>query len=232
MHSTAPNSDRSNCGFGVFTAKQAFPQCCDVDSCIPRNLCVRSHAPAPHKAHVDSCVVALLNSGCPSAIIKRVRSVIVREAINGMFWRARSHVGQERREIVVPSLAYCDSSASVVVVLRMASAKAAGAHVLPRGIFTCPASSAASAMLERQLGDTLFAQATATLLLTRPQRSRSRNSDATAVAPTLNVVWPARTRRTKVGNDDEAPKSITKLNAHLAIIQCDADHVLARVETA
>lgn len=77
-----------------------------------------------------AAILRLLASGCPAAIIRRVRSVVV-DALDGVLRRALAHVGDEDVNIGAPAIAHGDAARSVPLVIEMSWIRAAGHHRAP-----------------------------------------------------------------------------------------------------
>lgn len=78
----------------------------------------------------DTTVPSLFGSAGPSAVLGRVRPVVV-DSFEGKPWRAQPHIRQEGREVVYPTVAYSDTSAAVVVPSRVGRVSTASLHVHP-----------------------------------------------------------------------------------------------------
>lgn len=107
----------------------------------------------------------LLLCGGPSTILLTVRSVVV-DAIKRMSWWARSHVFQERSEIVAPPVVHYDPSCAVPLILRDVGIKAASLRALPTFVLASAVMSVALIEPDRAM---LGLQTTATLSPSAPQ---------------------------------------------------------------
>lgn len=61
---------------------------------------------------VSACVVVLSQLQCPVAVVGRIWSVVV-AAFNAVPRWARSHVGVERSEVILPAVAHCDTAPAI-----------------------------------------------------------------------------------------------------------------------
>lgn len=127
-----------------------------------------------------STVLSLFGRGCPPAIVRRVRTVVI-NAVNRMIRRGlTAHILKEGRVVPSPSGADCD--ASPCVTRRILCARAAGSinQVAPRGILGrhWPA---LAVLCERSLG-TLTDEATARLRIAVTQGHRPDGFGVTTVA--------------------------------------------------
>lgn len=81
--------------------------------------------------HVPARVIALFADCRPSAVLARIRAVVV-NAVNRVPLRwSRAHVVDERVKAIAPGIAHRDASASVVLELTARLVIAAGAHHVP-----------------------------------------------------------------------------------------------------
>lgn len=83
-----------------------------------------------------AAVVGLLFRCSPSAVLWRIRSVVVWESINrmGVRW-PMSHIGKECLETVFPSVTYGDPTSAIFRIIRIVSVEAACLYALPGCIF-------------------------------------------------------------------------------------------------
>ena len=83
---------------------------------------------------IGATIVHLLLHSRPATIGRFVVAVCI-DAVQRVFWRAWSHVREERGEIVHPPFADRNSSATVVLVFVVARIQTATFHLDPRSIF-------------------------------------------------------------------------------------------------
>lgn len=86
------------------------------------------------QADVVATVTHLFFFGCPSAILRRIRAIVI-DAINRVphGW-ARSHVFAERGEAVAPTVAHHNAATTVVAIDCRGGNVAARPHASPNGI--------------------------------------------------------------------------------------------------
>lgn len=80
-------------------------------------------------------IVSLLLGCCPSAILRRVRAIVVDSVKAVIFGRTSAHVRKERLEIK-PPFAHLYSSTAIVGVCVIVWVAAAILHCVPNGIFS------------------------------------------------------------------------------------------------
>jgi hypothetical protein len=88
---------------------------------------------APLNYWIALLVRALCRLRGPSAVVRRVRSIIV-DAIESVTVRACTHIGDERLKTVAPAITHRNTSPPVAVVVRTRSGVATSLRVDPRGI--------------------------------------------------------------------------------------------------
>lgn len=94
-------------------------------------LSFSKHGVQPIAAHVP----LLFANRRPPAIPRLIISVVVRIAVNGMFWRrSRTHVGVEVLELA-PAFTDCNSASAVAAPSRPVRVAASLPHTRPRSIF-------------------------------------------------------------------------------------------------
>lgn len=80
-------------------------------------------------------VTRLVNAWHPTAVARRIRSIVV-VPFDGVTGRGlQAHVGKERAEIISPRVADRDASTAVVGVLRSIRIQASLLHCAPRSVF-------------------------------------------------------------------------------------------------
>ncbi len=128
-------------------------------------------------------IAVLFALGCPSAIFRRVRSIVV-DAVQGHILRwTGTHIGKKGCKVIDPTVADSDTSATPIGVSFMLLVEASGFHVPPDSVF----GGLCHAVGRTALTCAFFAQATATLGFTALKAARKDDGGVTAIAETLPV---------------------------------------------
>jgi hypothetical protein len=106
----------------------------DREAALVCVLTERHCLPVNRNGAISATVVVLLNSGGPAAILRRVRSVVVK-AVKGIPRWARPHVRQERTEIIPPAVAHNDAAATVQPTFMVREPIAASFSLAPHAVF-------------------------------------------------------------------------------------------------
>jgi hypothetical protein len=83
---------------------------------------------------IATLITSLFDAGSPAAILFRVIAIHV-NSVKRCTWRARSHVGEKRSEIIRPLFAHANPATTIACVGVMAPIKAAGFRLAPRLVF-------------------------------------------------------------------------------------------------
>lgn len=133
-----------------------------------RQACLSEPLPkrAPLAVELDvptaPVVVVLVNRQCPSAILRRVLAVVVDTFHGVQGTRLRSHVSEERREVVQPLVTHRDATRPVVSVGPSASVVAPRLGSSPCSVLSALAHTVCTVTLGRRFADAASATPTRT----------------------------------------------------------------------
>lgn len=154
-------------------------------------------------------VVCLLLASGPSAIVRRIRAIVV-DSVDGQSGRTQTHVGEKIRKGVYPPFANKYSATAVVIVILVIWVQTTSLHARPNlvfGGFIHPG--------RGSLGSCLFtAKASAASNEAAPERRRSRNRGTTADTHTfpccssVEIGRPANNCESGKGNSVEIDKGV------------------------
>ena len=184
-----------DCSFERNAATQSHPQRAVWHACDSGQLGDCHDVSVPSHSNVSARVECLVGIRGPSAILRRVRTVVV-DAVNRVLQRrSRSHVGVERG-VVVPALADGNASAAVARIFVMLGIQASLPHRQPRRVFNTPASYGVS------MSALSFSYPSTTHTPTRARGASSdvpllRDDDTTAIATELPSALVNTFHRTK-----------------------------------
>jgi hypothetical protein len=144
---------------------------------------------------------------CPSAVVRRVRSVVV-DAIDRVSFWAWSHIGKELRKVINPLRTDRNPARAVVGIVLVVWSQASLLHSLPRAVFAGHVAVAGVAVNQSAGGATLNHAATATRRGSGLQIDGVGRGLTSAVASTKPVDPAALVRRsTKHGQASEFSSS-------------------------
>ena len=158
---------------------------------------------------LSAAIATLLQWSGPAAILWRVWAVVV-DSVNGVCrgW-LRSHIGQERLEAVLPSLADSDTATAPILVSLVRQPETTRLQVAPCVIFGRSAVvTAAMAVLDVQFALVVAVIATATLRSSVPQVGTLDGRSITTIAHALPVGTSALDIGVS-GENSQAPETTT-----------------------
>lgn len=82
-------------------------------------------------------ISCLFCGGGPSAVVRRIRAVVVDAVKRMAAGRAASHVGQKRLKRVTPPIAYANTATAIALVVAVAGIGASRFHALPNLVLGC-----------------------------------------------------------------------------------------------
>lgn len=97
------------------SAVESCDQATIRDTSKPGGFSHRETLPMHNNVAIVSLVVGLCHSRRPDAILRRVIAGVV-FALDSVAGWARAHIGVEGGEVIQPSMAHCDSAASVISI--------------------------------------------------------------------------------------------------------------------
>lgn len=156
-------------------------------------------------------VVSLLMRGGPSAIVRRVRTVVV-DAINRVTMWTWSHVAEESREVVTPLIANGDAPSTIPRIRSTAGPVAARLHRPPDSVQPCAFSS--RLWFARGFGSSFrylaffVGEAAATTRVVIAQARSCGHALVAAIAAASPSVHSVTTRMANPFQDDEMSKSL------------------------
>ena len=129
-----------------------------------------------------AAIVSLLDACRPSAVIGRVRAVVV-DTINAVFLGGlRSHVGNEGREIMDPFIAHGDAASAPVRIAWMRLLVAASLGLAPSVVFWAVATARLVAVFSGSFGGALVLVTATAMGLAVSQMLRGDLLDGSAIA--------------------------------------------------
>ena len=130
-----------------------------MSSPVPCSACLTSRLIAFAFQLYRPFVVVLLTACSPSAILRRIRAIVV-DPINRVFWRGLwSHVSKKVTKRLSPSVTHSNAPTTVVAIPFLIGVSASLYHGVPRSIQLCFATSASVSVF----GDNLLKKTTTRL---------------------------------------------------------------------
>ncbi len=142
-------------------------------------------------------VIRLFGTARPAAVFRRIRSVVI-SALDGVSRWARTHVDQERGEVLRPSFTNRDTATAIVGISRMSCAGATRPHCHPGLVLARRTASWTQTMSSRSLTSQFGTQAPTTIRVTTQESSAENYRDIPAVASARPVVRAVAARESSV----------------------------------